>query len=363
MKDKIKENKKGLSLALIVLLLLMVSIVPIKNGIQKLTGFKEKELKSIVKMDLSWEDEILAKPYEDMVLVKNKEDIRSYGHDNKEIWSKKINEQEEVYLGKSGFFINNEANKAITRFNLEGVDTWSYEIKNPAYTLTEIGDHLFIYSKVDESTRGVTVLDKDGKLVLDKEKSKEEILSANISKDKKKFVITSIDTSTPELKSKITYLKDTGETIWTEEVKDKIIYNILFTDDKNMLLIGDKEIICKNDEGKTLWEKQIKYNLKDIEIIDGNKIYILYGLDDSYLEVINTEGDLDYKKSFKKQYNHIEELDKDVILMGSDGLIGLQNEKITMRKDLKDIRQIEKLNDEILIFTDKRLEIFKILEK
>ena len=364
MKEKIKDKRKSMALALIVFIVLMVFLVPIKNALQKLTSFKEKELKSIAKIDLDWEEGTLTKAYKDIVLVKNKEAIVAYGHDGKDLWSKKINEQEEVYLGETGFFINNKANESITHFDLEGIDTWSYEIKNPAYTLTEIKDYLFIYSKVDESTRGVTVLDKDGKLILDKEKSKEEILSANISKDKKKFVITSIDTSTPELKSKITYLKHDGETVWTEEVKDKVIYNILFTDEKNMLLIGDKEIICKDDQGKTLWEKEIKYNLKDIEIIDGNKIYVLYGSEDSYLEIINSEGKLDYKKTFKKQYNHIDQFDKDVLLMGQDGLIGIQDEKISMRKDVQwDIRHIERTDDEILISTDKQIEIFKITEK
>lgn len=358
-----KTNKRKFTTALIILVFLIALIFPLKNKLQSLVGFKEKELKSVAKLDLNWEDEMDTKSYKDIVLVVDKTKLTAYGYDGKKAWNKDVKEDDEVHLGESSVFINNTKNMMITKYSLDGEDLWTYNINHPAYTVTEIGSHLFIYSKVDESTRSITVLDKDGKSVIDKEKSKEEILSANIDKDKNSFIITSMDTSSPELKSKITYLSHDGEVIWTEEIQDKMIYNILFLDN-DMLLIGDREIICIDKEGKTLWEKDIKYNLKDIKIINKEEIYILYGEDDSYLEVLNIDGKIEYKKNFKKAYENIEEFNKHVLLLGKSGITGLNNKKISMREDFKgDIKQVKKTKDQILIASDKKIEIFKIINK
>lgn len=358
-----KTNKRKFAIALIVLILLITLIFPFKNKLQRLVGFKEKELKSIAKLDLNWKEEMDTKSYEDIILVVDKSKITAHNYDGKKVWNKDIKEDDEVHLGESSIFINNTKSMMITKYNLEGEELWTYNINHPAYTMTEIKSHLFVYSKVDESTRSIIVLDKDGKLIIDKEKSKEEILSANIDKDKRSFIITSMDTSSPELKSKITYLNHDGEIIWTEEIQDKMIYNTLFLDN-NMLLIGDREIIYIDKEGKTLWEKDIKYNLKDIKIIGGKEIYILYGEEDSYLEVLNIDGKIEYKKNFRKAYENIEEFNKHVLLLGKSGITGLNNKKISMREDFKgDIKQVKKTEDQILVASDKKIEIFKIINK
>ncbi len=367
MKNKVKSNKvskKKFILALAVFILLMLILSPLKKKLQELVGFKEKDLKLVASVALDGQEDIKAKSYKDKIIIVEKEAINCYDYENKKLWSKSLKEHDEVYLGRESVFVNSKENQSIIKSDLNGEDLWSHTIERPTYTLTEIDDYLFIYSKVDESTRSVTILDNNGKLVLDKEKSKEEILSSNISKNKKNFIIASMDTSTPELMSKLTYLKYNGETIWTEEVKDKIIYNVLFLNDKNMLLIGDKEIICKNDKGETLWERQMKYTLKDIEITENSEIYTLYGNEDSYLEILKEDGELDYSKTFKKQYSNIEQHEGHMLLMGKDGVLGLNNRNISMKNDLKDdIKHIEKVEDEILIFKADKLDIFEIIDK
>ena len=367
--NKLKINKLHISLALIAFILIIVLLSPIRDKLQTLVGFKEKDLESIGSLNLKWDESKLAKNYIGSVIVDDKETLTSYALNNKELWSRELEADEEVYLGETGFFINNESNKSITKFDKEGKDIWSYVIENPTYTMTEIDDYLFVYSKIDETTKKVSVLDGEGKLVLDKERSKEEILSANVYTDGKninerKFVITSMDTSSPELKSKITYLSNTGETIWTEDVNERIIYNILFIDESKMLLIGDKDIICKDDEGTTLWEKDIKHNLKDVTVTEKKEVAVLYGMETSYLEVLNTDGKLSYKKTFKKDYDDIEELDKYMLLLGNDGVVGLKNENINMRNDIPlEVKQIEKTDDQILVFTENKVEIYKIVDK
>ena len=364
MANKGKSNKTKFILALAMFALLLLILSPLKSKLQELVGFKEKDLKGVASMDLNGGEDTKAKSYKGKIIIVEEQTINCYDYSNKKLWSKALKEQDEVYLGKSSAFINSKENNSIIKVDLDGQDLWSHTIERPTYTLTEIDDYLFIYSKVDENTRSVTVLDKNGKLVLDKEKSKEEILSSNISENKNNFIITSMDTSSPELMSKLTYLKYNGETIWTEEVKDKIIYNVLFLDDKNMLLIGDKEIICKNNKGETLWERQMKYTLKDIEVNEDGEIYTLYGNGDSYLEILKENGELDYSKTFKKEYNNIEQFKGHILLMGRDGILGLNNRKISMKNELKgDIKNIEKLEDEILIFRDNKLDIFEIIDK
>lgn len=368
-KDKKTINKLHITLSLVAFIIMIVLLSPIKDKLQTLVGFKEKDLEKIGSLNLKWEEDIIAKNYKGNIIVDDKKTVTSYALNNKKLWSRNLEDGNEVYLGETGIFIGNEENKNISKINKEGNDIWSYETENPVYTMTEIDEYLFVYSKVDENTRAVNVLDKDGKLILNKEKSKEEILSANILDDKKqsnekKFAITSIDTSLPELKSKITYLSSNGETIWTEDVDEKVIYNILFIDQEKMLLISDRDIICKDNEGKTLWEREIKYNLKDVKIVDNKEILVLYGLETSYLEVLNIDGELDYKKTFKKEYNEIEEFNKGLLLMGKAGVVGLKNEKINMRNDIAlEVKQIQKIEDEVLIFTENKVDIYKIVDK
>lgn len=368
-KDKKTINKFHITLALIAFIIMIVLLSPIKDKLQTIVGFKEKDLEKIGSLNLKWNEDIIAKNYKENIIVDDKKTVTSYALNNKKLWSRNLEGGSEVYLGETGIFVGNEANKSISKLDKEGNDIWSYKTDNPVYTMTEIDEYLFVYSKVDKNTRAVNVLDKDGKLILNKEKSKEEILSANILDDKKqanekKFAITSIDTSLPELKSKITYLSSNGETIWTEDVDEKIIYNILFIDQEKMLLISDRDIICKDNEGKTLWEREIKYNLKDVKIVDSKEILVLYGLETSYLEVLNIDGKLDYKKTFKKEYNEIEEFNKGLLLMGKAGVVGLKNEKINMRNDMTlEVRQIQKIEDEILIFTEDKVDIYKIVDK
>lgn len=367
--NKLKINKLHITLALTAFMIMIVLLSPIRDKLQTLVGFKEKDLESIGSLNLKWDENITVKNYNGSVIVDDRKKVTSYALNNKELWSRELQTGDEAYLGETGFFINNEENNTITKFDKEGKDLWSYEIENSAYTMTEINDYLFVYSKVDENTRAVSVLDNKGKLVLDKQKSKEEILSANIFENKqnvqeRKFVITSIDTSSPELKSKITYLSNNGETIWTEEVDEKVIYNVLFIGQDKILLIGDKDIICKDNDGYTLWEKEIKYNLKDVKVTDNRQINVLYGIETSYLKVLNEDGELNYKKTFKKDYSDIEELDKNLLLMGKDGVVGLINENINMRNDIPlEVKQIEKSEDEILVFTENKVDIYKIVDK
>lgn len=364
MKNKGKTNKTKFILALAMFILLLLVLSPLKRKLQELVGFKEKDLKLVASIGLDSQEDVKAKSYKDKVIVVDKEAINCYDYENKKLWSKSLKEQDEVYLGKENVFVNSNESKSIIKLDLNGEDVWSHTIEKPTFTLTEIDDYLFIYSKVDENTRSVTILDNNGKLILDKEKSKEEILSSNISKNKKNFIIASMDTSTPELMSKLTYLKYNGETIWTEEIKDKIIYNVLFLNNYNMLLIGDKEIICKNDKGETLWERQMKYTLKDIKITEDGEIYTLYGNEDSYLEILKEDGELDYSKTFKKQYNDIEQFQGHILLMGSDGILGLNNRNISMKNDLKEeIKYIKKSEDEILILKSNKLDIFEVIDK
>lgn len=363
--DKITDvDKRKLALAIVSFILLIIMFSPLKEKIESIVGFREKELQLLGKIDLNWSQDIKIKPYEEEIIIADENFITSYSYDKVKLWKKNLKHNGDIYLSETGFFINNKNNNSITKLDLNGDELWNYEINYPAYTMTEIENYLLVYFKVDKNNRGITVIDQDGKLVLSKEKSKEEILSSNISENKKRVVITSMDNSTQDLNSKLTYLKYNGDTVWTEEVKDKIIYNVLFLDDNKLLLVGDKEIICKNDLGENLWKKEIDYDLKDIEVVDENKIYILHGTDNSTLEILNTDGELDYKKSFKKEYQDIDKLEENIFLIGKEGILGLRNKKTIMKYDIQgEVKDIKKIGSYIAISKDKSTEIFKIEDK
>ena len=368
MREKTKEesssDKKKLALALVAFIVLMIIFVPLKEKLEAQIGFKEKEIKLLATMDLKWNEDRKVKPYEERVIEAGINSISAYSYDGVMLWKTDLKNNSTTYLSETGFFINNKTNNSITKLDLKGDEIWSYEVNYPAYTMTEIEGYLVVYLKVDKDIRGVTVIDQKGKLVLSKEKSREEILSSNISKDKKQIIITSMDKATQDLNSKITYLKNNGDIVWTEEVKGKIIYNTLFLEKGKILLIGDQEIICKNDLGEDLWKREINNDLKDIEVVDQDKIYMLYGNNESVLEVINSDGEQDYKMNFKKEYQSIDQAGEDTLLIGDREILGLRNKKTTIKHQIKgQVKDIKRVDDYIVISRDEKVEIFKITDK
>ena len=368
MREKTKEesssDKKKLALALVAFIVLMIIFLPLKEKLEAQIGFKEKEIKLLATMDLKWNEDRKVKPYEERVIEAGINSISAYSYDGVMLWKTDLKNNSTTYLSETGFFINNKTNNSITKLDLKGDEIWSYEVNYPAYTMTEIEGYLVVYLKVDKDIRGVTVIDQKGKLVLSKEKSREEILSSNISKDKKQIIITSMDKATQDLNSKITYLKNNGDIVWTEEVKGKIIYNTLFLEKGKILLIGDQEIICKNDLGEDLWKREINNDLKDIEVVDQDKIYMLYGNNESVLEVINSDGEQDYKMNFKKEYQSIDQAGEDTLLIGDREILGLRNKKTTIKHQIKgQVKDIKRVDDYIVISRDEKVEIFKITDK
>lgn len=363
MGQKIKEDKKKLAVAMVVFILLIILFSPLRDKIENIVGFREQELQLLGSVDLKWSEDINIAPHEERIIVSDKNSVTAYSYDNVKLWKKDLKDHNGIYLGKTGSFINNKDN-SITKLDLKGKELWSYKMDYPTYTMNEIEDYLFYYFKVDKNDRGLAIIDQNGRLIFSKEKSKEEILSSNISKDKKRAIITSMDNSTQELNSKLTYLKNNGDTVWTEEVKGKMIYNVLFLENKNLLLIGDKEIICKNDLGEDMWEKVLDNALKDIEIVDENMIYILYGKDNSTLEVVNIDGKVDYTKSFNKEYRSIGKSEENILLIGIDEILGLRNNKVTLKHEIKGkINDVRKVNDYIVISKDAKTEVYKITDK
>ena len=356
---------RGKRISIIVFLLLILIMTFAKDKIEEIVGKGEKKLINIGTIKAKWDEVTSVRGYQDSVVLTSNTDIISYDFNGIKKWSRSIDKNKDTLcLGYDGIYIVGKDKGRIDKFDLDGNKLWSYDTDSSIYTVIENEKCLFIYSKVDENIKKVTVLNENGKKILDKERSKEEILSANVSKNKKNFIVTSMDNGSSELKSKLTYLNKQEDIIWEKDFDEKIIYNVFLLQNENMILVEDKELICINNKGQTLWSRIVDFSLKGIEILDDDRIFILYGDNKSFLEVLDRDGKVDYRKSLNKLYNNVHIYDKDIILLGKNEILGLNNDKINLKYNIKDeAKYIDKFKDKLFIFKEDKLDIFKIENK
>ena len=365
MATKTKVNKRRISISLISFIILIFTITFVKEKIEDITSVREKKLENRGHIETNWNEKISMKGYDNSVLITDDGKLVSYSFDNQKNWHRNIDEDKEIVcLGETGIYIGDREKGNIDKIDIDGQKIWSYDTKYPIYTISENQEYLFIYSKVNEDIRRITILDQSGKEVLSNDKSKKEILSANVSQDKKNYIVTDIDKKSTELKSNLTYLDNKGNIIWEKDLEKKLIYNTLFLDNKKMILVEDKQIICIDNKGKVLWSKDIGYNLKDIKTLGDKEICILYGDKNTSLEVLNNKGDRKYKKTFNKIYNQIINDKDDIILVGNTELLGIKKEKINLKHRTKEeIRKVDKDNNKLFIFKDNKIDIFEIVSQ
>ncbi|AFS79853.1 hypothetical protein Curi_c28660 [Gottschalkia acidurici 9a] len=365
MTSKTKVNKRRASISLISFIILIFTITLVKEKIEDITSVREKKLINRGHIEVNWNEKINMKGYDDSVMITDDGKLVSYSFDNQKNWHRNIDEDKEIVcLGEKGIYIGDKEKGNIDKIDIDGKKIWSYDTKYPIYTISENQEYLFIYSKVNEDIRRITILDQNGNEVLSNDKNNKEILSANVSQDKNNYIVTDIDKKSTELKSDLTYLDNKGNIVWEKDLEKKLIYNTLFLDNKKMVLVEDKQIICIDNKGKVLWSKDIDYNLKDIKTLGSKEIYILYGDKNTNLEVLDNDGDRKYKKTFNKIYNQIIIDNDDIILAGDEELLGIKKEKINLKYRIKEkAKKVDKANNKVFIFTNNKIDIFEIVSQ
>ncbi len=365
-----EEKSKGKKLIWIILTIIIISLMffisSLRDKVQGLFKQTEKSLELIQSTDIPWFKDGEAKDYDGVIVNSNNKNITSYNLLGNQIWSKSIDfDASLTHFGENTIYAADKDKGQIVAFNTQGEKLWTYEARQAINKVVERNDLLIIYTKAGEQIDQINVLDEKGSLLANTVVDKGRLLSSNISNDRKKFALVTLDFSDNKLQSSLLLYTIEGELLWKKDFSNWIILDAAFIDNSTVLMISDSKIVSLNIENELLWSKELEGRLKDIEVKPKQgEIYLLYGESKDYIEVLEPNGKTKSKLALDNYYNNIYINKSNIFLTGEDRLIGIDNNKVFL--NYKCENKIENLAFEkgnILLFTEKNLLIGKLSNK
>lgn len=252
--------------------------------------------------------------------------LKLYGGKNGEIFSKNIpfsngklvgnNNKLVIFQGNefSIFDENAKVDKKI-KINYEILDV---EIKN---------DNIFIVGK-----HNISVYDLNGEIITSL-KTKDQIATFDLSKNKTELVVTTLDIVNGIYKSDL-YIKNVEENKYISQTfSNQIIMFCEYLDNDQFMIISNKEILILNDF--EIISKKHVYNFKGIAMLNLN-IYLLEG---NKLNVYDLDFNLVNSTTLKDDYTNIYADSNKVILYNKEKCSEYAKGKIKITKDIKNVKR------------------------
>lgn len=366
-----KEKKnKGKKLIWILLTVIIIALMffgkLMKDKLQDLFKQTEKSLELVQRTDIPWFENGDTKDYDGIIINSDNNNITSYNLLGTELWSKSIDFSSSVtYFGEDVIYVGDKDKGEIIALDAKGEKLWTYETRQSIDKFVEKNGLLIIYTKAGEQIDQINILDEKGSLLANTVIDKGRLLSSNISSDQERFSLVTLDFSDNSLKSSILLYTIEGKFLWKKDFTDWIILDVAFLDNDNIFIISDTKIMTLNTDSDLLWSKELEGRLKDAEVDQKQKeIYLLYGEDKDYIEVLETNGKTKSKLALDNYYNDIYTNRRNIYLTGEDRLLGIHEEQVFLKYKCEN--QIEKLvfeKNNILVFTEKSLLVGKLSNK
>lgn len=362
-----EEKGKGKKILWLVVIFIIIGFMffnkSFNSKIENLFKQTEKSLELVRTIDIHHTEYSKIKSYGDIIINYDNEIITAYSLTGDKLWSKSIElEVPVINLGENGIYIGDKSTGDIVSYDLNGEMKWTYGVRQSIDKIVEKNGLLIIYTKVSENIDQINILDEEGKLLANTVVDSGRLLSSNVSLDKKMFNIVSIDYSDSNLQSSISLYTIEGRLLWKKDFNDLIVLSGEFLDNGNILTISDNKLIDLNIDGELLWRKDIKGRLKDIILETKNKeVYLLYGEDKDYIEVLGVDGKTKNKLELDNYYDSIYKNNRNIFLTGEQRLVGINGDNIFLKYTGED--KIEDLmfgEGNILLLTKKGLAIGKL---
>lgn len=365
-----EENNKGKKLIWIILTIIIIALLffskSLKDKVQDLFKQTEKSLELIQNTNIPWLNNGETKDYDGVIINSDNKTITSYNLLGNKIWSKTMDFNTPLtYFGENTIYTGDTDKGQIVALNTQGEKLWVYEAKQSIDKFVEKNGLLIIYTKAGEQIDQINIIDEKGSLFANTIIDKGRLLSSNISSDKKKFILVTIDFSDKELQTSILLYTIEGELLWEKDFKDRIIFDVAFVDNNTILAVSDNKIMSLNTKNEMLWSKELEGRLKDIKVDTKQKeIFLLYGEDKDYIEILESNGKTKNKLALDNYYSKIYTSKRNVFLTGDDRLIGVNEDKVFLNYRCEDkIEDLVFAKDNILVFTKENLLIGKISNK
>ncbi|WP_352418778.1 DUF5711 family protein [Proteiniborus sp.] len=365
-----EENSKGKKLIWIILTIIIIALMffgkSIRDKIQNLFKQTEKSLELVQKTDIPWFENGETKDYNGIIINSDNKNITSYNFLGNKLWSKDIEFNASLtHFGENIIYICDKDKGHIVALNTQGEKLWTYEARQSIDKIVERNGLLIIYTKAGEQIDQINILGENGSLLANTIVDKGRLLSGNIFSNKEKFTLVTLDFSSNNLQSSILLYTIEGELLWKKDFTDRIILDTAFIDNDTILVISDSKIMSLNMKNELLWSKELEGRLKDVEVDTKQKeIYLLYGEDKDYIEVLEPNGKIKNRLGLDNYYSNIYICKGNIFLTGDDRLIGIHEDKIFLNYRCED--KIENLvfeKNNILVFTEKSLLVGKLSNK
>ncbi len=358
-KSNIKTHK-GFKIFLIIFIIGILFFTKKDNQEKFIEGFhslnaREKTLESVEIIDLEQDLE--------EVYLYDKEIIK--WHNNKitfleldgsiKLEKEFLFQEPDILFTNKYIYIMDKSTGDVYTLNKEGETLKRFNLGNKIFNIKEI-DGLMVHMKSDE-IESINILDKEGKSIKNHNINNKNILTYSINENKDKYLISNLNLKEDKLKSEISIYSIEGEKIHNLDIKGEIVFFSEFIKDEIIALTDANLYLIK--DGDIQWKKPF-YSIKDVEHKD-NRIYILY---DNILEVVDLKGRTEEKFIIGSKYNKILPFGKYILLYGNNDLLGIQGSRQVINyKHPEEIIKIDTNKSIIGIYGDKKLELFKLINK
>lgn len=356
--DNHKKTSKGFKLLLIIFLIIGLFFIKEENQQKVINIFnnmssKEKTLRYNKIYQVEEEESLYY--YKGSIAKWNENSISFLDKDGNNIWTKEFNFMfPKVISCDKNIYIMDKYSGDIYSLDNKGNTVSRSQINAPIFNLIEDNNLVLVHIK-DEGLEKLNILDKDGKVITDKEAK--NILTYSASENGSKYLISSIHINNGELSSKLDYLTISNEEIYSVVIPSEII---LFTQ-----IVGNKIIALTDTSLNMIENSEIGWStdyplIKDI-YVNKEEVLLLYG---DNIETINLKGETINKITFGVEYNKIVPMGKYITLYGDNNILVLESgEELIKLKTDKDIIDIKGDNNIIAIHYIDGIEIYDIVGK
>lgn len=315
---------------------------------------REKEIKTTI--PLGPEIDGIGFYGDDIVVLENQK-LSRYKTDGSILWEKRFDlDKPMLRFGEDRIYISDKTTGEIYILNPIGEILGKVELNSNIKNVIVDFNNILVHTIDDETNiERMKILSRDGDMVIDFPIKDGNLLTYSLSRDKKSYIVSTLDLSKDKLKSKMQIFKIDGKELYNHTFNDEILLYSNFIEKNQLVAMSDNNLYLLENQN-ILWEKKIPL-IKDIAIHE-NKIHVLYG---NTLEILSSEGETKFKYSFTEEYNEISLSDNHIFVYGDEYIIGLEggNEIFKYKLD-GEIQNVINNKENLIINYKDRIDILSL---
>ncbi len=362
-RQNVKKKKIGRFIVLFILIIMIFSNAAIRDKIYSLLYKQNRTLNLVKEVNIGIFEDYQANVIDNKLLIYNNKVISAYDFEGNFHAIKEISyEKPIVHIGTNNIYVCNKGNSKISALDSNGDELWTYEVDQSISYITEKDKHLIVFLKDDKNIEWVNILDVKGNVVAKGNVADGKIISTDICKDEKDFVLGTINTSNEGMFSHLIKYSATNGIMWQEIIEDEIIESIDILINNSNLVVTDSKIYLLSEKKALLWSREISETICDMKIDrQEKKIFILLGEKKCFLEIIDFNGRTINKIELDKSYDNINYYRGDVFLSNDNSIIAIKgNTKFLSFKSNDSIKGILVTQEYIILLQDEKIKFMKI---